>query len=82
MLELGKVHTWDEIVENYPDMYAFFTDAVKDGEEIITCKLLDVVPFEKEEETCIKYIDSGIHFGCRRTTAPVGNFIFITPNLF
>ena len=59
---------WKEIVEKYPDMYAFITDEKECNGEIKTCKLLDVCIFEEKSDYVKKYIDSGIKFLCLRTT--------------
>lgn len=71
MLEYNKVYTWDEIVKNYPNMYAIITDVVKEHEEIKRCKLLEIVSFEDEEKTCHEYKKAGRHFDCVRTTFSV-----------
>ena len=73
MLEMGKVYYWDEIAEAYPDMYAIITDIEENGGIIGHCRLLEVVPFEKKEETMCKYLDLPIKFMCKRTTYKAPN---------
>lgn len=68
MLEAGKEYTWDVISKTCPDMYAIITDVTYKGGDIVKCKLLCVVPYEKKAETVMKYRRSGINFDCERTT--------------
>ncbi len=49
-------------------MYAIITDIEKEDGIIRTCRLLEIVPFEREEETVIRYMDLGVDFDCVRTT--------------
>lgn len=72
-LQIGNVYSWDVISSSYPDMYAIITDVVEKDGEIIKCKLLDIVPYEKEEETVHNYRLKGINFDCVRTTFKVPN---------
>ncbi len=68
MLEYGKRYDWNLISKTYPDMYAIITDAKKDRGAIINCVLLEIVPYEQEEDTVCKYMDEGKSFDCVRTT--------------
>ena len=56
MLEHGKVYKWDDISNEYPNMYAIITDIKRHGGTIDTCRLLEIVPFENMEETAIRYL--------------------------
>ena len=40
----------------------------KKGTVIRTCRLLEVVPYEKESETVLKYRKMKVKFDCVRTT--------------
>ncbi|MCR5598472.1 MAG: hypothetical protein K6G19_09870 [Lachnospiraceae bacterium] len=68
-LKMGEVYDWNTISSTYPDMYAVFTDAVEDESGmVLKCKLLEIVPYEEEEDTVCRYMESGMPFDCRRTT--------------
>ena len=68
MLKFGEIYNWSNIIKEYPNMYAIITDINKKDGVIQRCKLIDVVPFEKEEETVCHYIDTCMDFDCVRTT--------------
>ena len=68
MLKYGEIYKWDEIVKEYPNMYAIITDVTRKHGTVQSCKLLKIVPYEKEEETVCYYMDLGIDFDCERTT--------------
>lgn len=68
MIEIGKRYSWKEITKEYPDMYAIITDIEKERGIIQSCKVLEIVPFEQEEETVCKYKKLGVKFNCVRTT--------------
>ncbi len=75
MLEMGKVYPWKEIVQAYPDKYAFITDYEEEDGVLQNCRLLEICD-DKERTGCLeKYLDSGIRFGCRRTSAPLIPFM-------
>ena len=68
MLQMGKKYAWSEIVEAYPDKWAFITDVkMKDG-EILTCKLLAVCNAEERYMYVRQYLKDKIKFECERTT--------------
>ena len=73
MLELGKQYNWSDITEEYPDMYAIVTDIQSKDGMIQSCKLLEVVSYDKEEEAICKYMRKGIKFACERTTFSAPN---------
>ena len=78
MLKHGEVYKWSEITKEYPNKYAIITEIDKKDGVIQSCKLLEIVPFEKEEETVCHYMDLGIDFDCVRTTfsAPGTGILF------
>lgn len=67
-LELNKVYKWEQIVKEYPDMYAFISDIKRKNGEIEECRLLDICKFGETHIYTKKYINSKVRFSCQRTT--------------
>jgi len=73
MLQMGREYKWSDIVKEYPDMYAIITE-VKEKDGIIdSCRLMEVVPYEQEEDAVCRYMKSDVEFSCKRTTFSAPN---------
>lgn len=68
MLENGKIYTWKEIEQAYPDKYAFITDVKEKKGEIISCRLLAISTKTEKPKYLKEYMEAGIKFECPRTT--------------
>lgn len=69
-LELNKEYAWQDIIEAYPDMYAFISEPKFDSFGNITSGILVAVcDFAHREETASRIIiDQKINCIVRRTT--------------
>lgn len=74
--KMGKVMTWEQIKEKYPDRWVFVKNYTMDGADIASGEIICVCTDEEYPSTAIKIMDSGIDFSKERTThEDFGGFI-------
>lgn len=74
MLESDKIYNWNDIVNSYPNMWAFITDIEEDDDGMIqSCRLLAICSYEKKENYVVQFMEQGIDFDCVRTTFSAPN---------
>lgn len=78
MLELNRVHTWDEIATAYQNQWVIVTNIKEHNGEVESCKLLHVCTKETKNEYIKKYLDTDIKFACLRTTFNAPNIGYIS----
>lgn len=77
MLELGKRYAWDEIIEAYPNKYAFIRDVERGPhQEILSAVLLDVCDFEGIDAIAARLRKDGIRCSCYWTKGPIQEGVF------
>ena len=70
---LGKMMTWKEMKENFPDLWVFVTDYEVKG-NIIRGVLIGVFTDDERDKFYIECLHKGIDVERQRTTEVPGNF--------
>lgn len=77
MLEFGKRYTWDEIINAYPNKYAFIREIERGPyQRIQSAVLLDVADFEEICSKAKKFREAGIQCSCSWTKGPIQEGVF------